>query len=102
MSAVSARPSGRANANLAGNYYLPADTPEGQAVWVRMSSREREFADACVAELEAGRIPGPTRLNELMGNPPRNTLGGNYSKIRRAVFEGAGLHQRGDHRWYRP
>lgn len=96
---VSAAPRLHGNANLAGNYYRTLEDSGEHYRWVRMTTREREFADHCLEELAAGRIPGPTRLNELMGTRRRNDLGGNLSKIRRAIFAGAGLHQRGDGRW---
>lgn len=99
---VSARPRLHGNTNLAGNYYRLGDGPVSGGRWIRMTSREREFADHVIEELGAGRIPGPTRLNDLMGTGrvgARNHLGGNLSKIRRALFAGAGLHKRGDGRW---
>ena len=89
---VSAAPRLHGNRNLAGNYYR--DTRHYAEKWVQMTTREREFADHVIEELGAGRIPGPTRLNELMGLGTmrrKNMLGGNYSKIRIALFEGAGL-----------
>lgn len=86
---VSARPRLHGNPNLAGNYYRD----DRRGGWTQMSTREREFADHVIEELGAGRIPGPTRLNELMGLGRDNNLHGNYSKIRRALFLGAGLEQ---------
>jgi hypothetical protein len=88
---VSALPRLHGNRNLAGNYYRDTRHWHFREKWVRMTTREREFADHVIEELGAGRIPGPTRLNELMGLSGGNMLSGNYSKIRIALFDGAGL-----------
>lgn len=91
MNSVSVAPRLHGNTNLAGNYYRYPDD-SGELVWVRMTTREREFADLCLEILAEGRVPGPTELNRRMGfGGKSNMLGGNYSKIRRAVFRGAGL-----------
>lgn len=91
------------NENLRGNYYRTLGDSGEELVWVRMTTAESNFAHLVDSLVADGEVPGPTRLNELMGTKRRNHLGGNYSKIRRAVFLGRGLRQ--DERtwkWYAP
>lgn len=55
--------------------------------------REIEFMSWLYTMLQRGEIPGPTLLNRVMGLGQRkqNMLSGRYSRIRRIVFEHAGL-----------
>jgi hypothetical protein len=81
------------NPNINGiSYRYPDDSGE-RLVWIEMAprEREREFAELVMRFLAVGIIPGPTVLNEKMGYQRRRNLGGNLSKIRRSVFQGAGL-----------
>lgn len=62
-----------------------------------LQPRERRFAILVQGHLDAGVIPGPTRLNREMGlktGGNRNMLSGRYSQIRRFMFERAGLQER--------
>lgn len=70
-------------------FYVDDSGERGE--WYTMTPREREFTDIVVESLEAGVIPTPTLINEAMGLGKDNNLHGRYSKIRRAIFVGAGL-----------
>lgn len=90
-------------ANISGDFYRYDDGSGENLSWFRMTPQEKELAAIVVSELQAGRIPGPTRLNVLLGRGPDNNLHGNHSKIRRAVFLGAGLRKdESRDRWYDP
>lgn len=88
---VSARPRLHGNPNLAGNWFRTVSDSGESLEWVRMTTQERELADRCLEVLAEGRIPGPSELNELIGRRRDHNLHGRHSKIRRAVFLGAGL-----------
>jgi hypothetical protein len=64
--------------------------------------REAEFRRHVRSCLSAGKIPGPTELNQLMGlRHQQNVMSGRNSKIRIYEYEQAGLSRRADGRWVR-
>ena len=89
--------------NISGIYFRYDDGSGEREEWFRMTPQEQQFAAAVQSELKAGRIPGPSQLNEMIGRRRDNNLHGRFSKIRRAIFIGAGLVKdaRSD-RWVRP
>ena len=79
------------NPNIQYGGFLYPDESGEHLDWFPMTKQEQLFAGIVMAQLRAGRIPGPTFLNFAIGRKRDNKLHGRMSKIRRAIFQGAGL-----------